>query len=192
VVATSDVGPANQPKTLFNYLVPERQCGDCIACCRILKIDTPELQKPAGVLCPHSTGKGCGIYEQRPAQCRTWYCLWRRIAALPDAARPDRCGVVFSLGQRLPASEPFEQLFIVGRAINSAKDLEHPIALATFQMFIAEGSLPVYKSFGGTKWLMYPRAEVARLVIAGTQPPAHLVQEVARWRAQYPPTTPPP
>lgn len=178
---------APESKSLLTYLVPDRQCGDCVACCRILKIDTPELQKPAGVLCPHSTGKGCGIYEQRPAQCRTWYCLYRRIDALPEAARPDRCGVVFSLGQKLPPTEPFERLFIVARAIDSEKDFEHPMALAALRMFVNEGSLPVYRSFGGTKHIIFPRAEVARCVIDGTKPPEHLAQEVARWAAQYPP-----
>lgn len=178
-----------ESKSLLTYLVPDRQCGDCVACCRILKIDTPELQKPAGVLCPHSTGKGCGIYEHRPPQCRTWYCLWRRIDALPDEVRPDRCGVVFSLGQKLPASEPFERLFIAARAINSEQDFDNPLAIAALQMFVREGSLPVYRSFGGIKKLIFPRAEIARHVIAGTQPPGHLAQEVARWAAQYPPIT---
>jgi hypothetical protein len=182
-------GQANESRSLFTYLVPDRQCGECVACCRILKIDTPELQKPAGVLCPHSTGKGCGIYDTRPGQCRTWFCLWRRIEAMPDALRPDRCGVVFSLGQRLPATEPFEQLFIVARAINSWQDFEHPVVLAALDMFVRAGSLPVYRSFGGIKKIFFPRWEVAKLVIDGTQPPPHLAQEVARWRAQYPAAT---
>jgi hypothetical protein len=181
--------PAHEQKSLFTYLVPGRQCGECVACCRILKIDTPELHKPAGVLCPHSTGTGCGIYETRPNQCRTWFCLWRRIGALPDEVRPDRCGVVFSLSQRLPPRDPFERLFIAARAINSEKDFEHPMAQAAFEMFVREGSLPVYRSSGGVKHIVFPRAEIVRCIITGAQPPEHLASEVASWSARYPPLT---
>lgn len=180
---------ADESKSLFTYLVPDRQCGDCVACCRVMNIDLPELKKPAGVLCPNSTGKGCGIYETRPNVCRSWFCLWRRIDAMPDATRPDRCGVIFSLGQKLPPTEPFERLFIAARAINSEKDFEHPMALASLRMFVAQGSLPIYRSFAGIKHLIFPRAEVARFVRSAEQPPEHLAQEVARWRAQYPPVT---
>jgi hypothetical protein len=181
--------PGNEPKSLFTYLVPGRECGDCVECCRILKIDVPGLKKPPGVLCPHSTGKGCGIYETRPSQCRTWFCLWRRIGALPDELRPDRCGVVFSLAQRLPPRDPFERLFIAARAVNSEKDFEHPLAAAAFQMFAREGSLPIYRSFAGTKHLVFPRAEVARFVISGVQPPEQFAQEAAAWATRYPPLT---
>ena len=64
------------------------------------------------------------------------------------------------------------------------------MALAALQMFVREGSLPIYRSFGGTKHLIFPRAEVARYVVNGTKPPPeHLAQEVARWLAQYPPVS---
>lgn len=72
-------------------LVPGRACGACTACCKELTVETDTIRKVQGVLCVHCTpGTGCGIYQQRPEICRTWFCQWRRYAWLDDAWRPDR------------------------------------------------------------------------------------------------------
>lgn len=71
-----------------------RACGPCLACCRELKIDTPELKKKAGPLCPHHTGTGCGIYDSRPQVCRQFLCGWRLFEELGDDWRPDLSGVL--------------------------------------------------------------------------------------------------
>lgn len=86
-------------------LVPGRECGDCVACCRVLPIDGPDLKKQAGVLCPNCTqGVGCTIYEHRPELCRGFYCGWRRLAIIPDGWRPDDFGVLIDIvADRLPA-----------------------------------------------------------------------------------------
>lgn len=72
----------------------KRRCGPCKACCSVLKIDTPEFRKPAQTLCPHHTGRGCGIYEIRPGVCREFLCGWRLFAELDDSWRPDLSGVL--------------------------------------------------------------------------------------------------
>lgn len=74
-------------------LVPGRQCGPCRACCKDPLIDTPQLQKLPGALCPHYAN-GCTIYAARPQACRDWYCGWRTLAALDDDWRPDRCHIL--------------------------------------------------------------------------------------------------
>jgi hypothetical protein len=52
-----------------------RACGDCTLCCKVMAIE--ELEKPAGAWCGHcEPGTGCRIYAQRPAECRTFDCLW--------------------------------------------------------------------------------------------------------------------
>jgi hypothetical protein len=72
-------------------LVPGRECGSCTVCCKEPSIESDEFRKVQGVLCVHCTpGGGCGIYQQRPAVCRDFYCQWRRYAWLDDAWRPDR------------------------------------------------------------------------------------------------------
>lgn len=52
-----------------------RQCGDCALCCKVMAIE--ELAKPASSWCPHcKPGHGCLVYADRPAECRTYNCLW--------------------------------------------------------------------------------------------------------------------
>ncbi len=82
-----------------------RTCGACTLCCKVLAVD--ELDKPMGAWCRHcAPGKGCGIYEERPAPCRSFACLWLSDSSVPDDLRPDRSKVVFdsdSGGRRLIA-----------------------------------------------------------------------------------------
>ena len=72
-------------------------CGSCTMCCKLLGI--PELEKPATVWCTHcDIGKGCRIYDDRPADCQTYTCVWRSFKEdgypVPDELRPDRCGAI--------------------------------------------------------------------------------------------------
>lgn len=89
-------------------LVHGRGCGACTACCEVLTIDDPALRKPANVLCAHCTpGRGCGIYDTRPATCRDWHCGWRSLAWLDEACRPDLWGVLVQVtGDDIPARYP--------------------------------------------------------------------------------------
>lgn len=45
--------------------------------------------------CQHLIQIGCGIYEERPPVCRRFACGWLQAPNLPEALRPDRCGVLF-------------------------------------------------------------------------------------------------
>jgi hypothetical protein len=52
-----------------------RTCGDCTLCCKVMAIE--ELAKPAGQWCRHcKPGRGCLVYDSRPAECRGFSCLW--------------------------------------------------------------------------------------------------------------------
>lgn len=73
---------------------PPKRCGECRACCIHLKIDTPEYKKAAGVLCPHHTGAGCGIYETRYPVCKGFLCGFLMFDELGPDWRPDRCGMM--------------------------------------------------------------------------------------------------
>jgi hypothetical protein len=57
-------------------LLPGRKCGACSLCCKLLRIDA--FQKPEGRWCNHcAPGKGgCKIYQDRPTECRKFYCAW--------------------------------------------------------------------------------------------------------------------
>ena len=71
-----------------------RNCGSCHACCIHLTID--ELQKPEHERCSHLGRTGCNQYEERPATCRDFVCLWK-MGRFSKAERPDRCGVLAHL-----------------------------------------------------------------------------------------------
>lgn len=76
-------------------LVPERECGECVACCQFMGIKHERLEKPTNKLCPYCVpSKGCSVYEDRPSPCSGWYCGWRMLGQLPQDWRPDLSGVV--------------------------------------------------------------------------------------------------
>ena len=75
-------------------LLPDRTCGACVECCRVIPLDLPELAKPTGELCGYCVdGAGCSVHAIRPQTCRVWFCLWR-VVELSDDWRPDRSGVI--------------------------------------------------------------------------------------------------
>jgi hypothetical protein len=152
----------------------------------MLKVDQPEFKKPPGILCQHNTGTGCGIYETRPRICRTWHCLWRRVAEMPDHIRPDKLGVMFSVEGDADSPDPFRWMYIVARAVHGFEDLEKPDAVTALDMFMAEGSLPVWAGFDGYIRMLYPDARLADAIL---NPSAtvwqHLVPQGLAWRKKW-------
>lgn len=85
-------GPDSEERELR---AASRSCGTCSLCCTVLRVD--ELGKRAGDDCLHQRGEnGCGIYESRPAICRSYQCLWRQ-GGLEDDERPDATGGIVDL-----------------------------------------------------------------------------------------------
>jgi hypothetical protein len=77
-------------------MTTSRQCGSCTLCCKVLTVAA--LAKPAGSWCPHCRpGQGCGVYEERPPECRSFRCLWLADPKFPEEMRPDRSKLVFVL-----------------------------------------------------------------------------------------------
>jgi hypothetical protein len=64
-----DAGRAGDPEPLPVV----RGCDGCTLCCKVLAVTA--LAKPLNTWCPHcKVGGGCGIYETRPPDCRTFHC----------------------------------------------------------------------------------------------------------------------
>ncbi len=175
---------ADLEQALLGALVAGRECGDCVVCCDVLKIDTPALSKPANMLCRHNTGRGCAIHETRPEICRNWFCAWRRNAAMPEAARPDRSGLLVSLDFNREPRNFLEAVAIVIRALRKDDALDAPLARRLVDLLSSQ-LVPVWTSDGETKTLVHPRAEVAGAVISGEKPAGRLRSEVGAWRARY-------
>jgi len=72
-----------------------KRCGDCQLCCTLIPVK--ELKKPGNSVCEHQCASGCGIYTDRPQECRTYQCLWRSEEEFPDEYRPDRIDCVIDL-----------------------------------------------------------------------------------------------
>ncbi|MGL5115636.1 MAG: hypothetical protein ACRC7C_09960 [Beijerinckiaceae bacterium] len=78
---------------------PGRTCGTCTLCCKIYEVP-PIDNKPKGVWCKHCTpGKGCGIWETRPAFCRDFHCQWILDVSLGPEWRPDTAKFVMNIQQ---------------------------------------------------------------------------------------------
>jgi hypothetical protein len=170
--------------TLLGPVLADRACGDCVACCTVLKVDAPDFKKPAGTPCTHLASRGCGIHAVRPHICRTWFCGWRRVADMPDEARPDRSGLLVSLNFEREPRNCFEGVSINVRALAGSDAIENGMA-ATVLDSLCDQLIPVWFSDGSKKMLMHPENDVAHLVLSGEAAPAHLQNEVAAWRERY-------
>ncbi|BCA59250.1 hypothetical protein HMP06_2019 [Sphingomonas sp. HMP6] len=169
---------------LLGPVLPERDCGDCTVCCTVLTVNTPDFAKPAGVACVHLTDGGCSIHAVRPHICRTWFCAWRRLASLPDEARPDRSGLLVSLAFVPEPQNCFEGVAITVRALDGSDAIASGMA-ATVLDSVCDQLVPVWFSDGSKKMLMHPEDAIARLVLSGEPAPDELQDEVAAWRERY-------
>ena len=78
-----------------------RACGDCTECCTTMGVH--EIKKPPGKPCWHLVGRGCGIYETRPASCKSYECLWLS-GITPDGWQPKKYGIVMDISRIDPKS----------------------------------------------------------------------------------------
>lgn len=169
---------------LLGPVLADRQCGDCSTCCTVLTVNSPDFKKPAGTPCSHLGPHGCGIHAVRPHICRTWFCAWRRVARLPDEARPDRSSLLVSINFVREPQNCFEGVSINVRMLAGSRAIGNGMA-ATVLDALCDQLVPVWFSDGSKKMLMHPENDVARLVLSGEAAPAHLQQEVAAWRERY-------
>jgi hypothetical protein len=166
--------------------LPHRQCDGCVQCCIALGIEHPELRKPPNVPCPHlASAGGCGIYSDRPSVCRLYQCLWRLMKELPDEARPDKCGVVFSFHWNRTQPDLFEYS-IVATAVNAPSDFDHPAARAALDTLVGAEAMPVWLDHSGRRHLLFPDAELADAILhPATTTHRHLVERAAALRRKW-------
>lgn len=79
-------------------VVPGRACGTCTLCCKVIAV--ADFDKPPGVWCVHcKRGVGCGIYETRPTDCRTFFCEWMLEKGLGPEWKPERAKFALVMGE---------------------------------------------------------------------------------------------
>ncbi len=74
--------------------IVEKVCGACKECCTVLAVKEDDVVTPRGNACSKLCSTGCGIYDTRPAPCKTYRCLWLASRDMPVHLRPDKSGVV--------------------------------------------------------------------------------------------------
>ncbi|MCR3690974.1 MULTISPECIES: YkgJ family cysteine cluster protein [Citrobacter] len=118
--------------SLSDHLVSGRNCNECDVCCTYLRIEKPELTKKADVRCPHlSEQRGCGIYDERPDVCRTWYCGWRIMPFLRDDMRPDHSKILIKQDEAGFVFQPLQA--------ENAKNLTHENVLEAIGALVSNG-----------------------------------------------------
>lgn len=72
-----------------------------------------------GQACPHSTGKGCNDYANRPHDpCHLFICGWLiEGSPLPDWMRPEQSGVIVLFNKTTWHGYPVDQAVPVGKRI---------------------------------------------------------------------------
>jgi hypothetical protein len=83
---------------LTSLPIIENGCGSCTACCTVLGVK--DLRKDDYTKCQHECAGGCGIYDSRPKECRTYECLWLASSNdAPEGLRPDKLGVILEVSE---------------------------------------------------------------------------------------------
>ncbi|MDA9434877.1 hypothetical protein XH88_24335 [Bradyrhizobium sp. CCBAU 51627] len=76
----------------------QRRCGDCTLCCKVMAIEA--LAKPASTWCAHcKPGRGCAIYDRRPAECAAFACLWLVNDLVDERWKPNRSKLVLTTSE---------------------------------------------------------------------------------------------
>jgi hypothetical protein len=105
---------------------------------------------------------------------------------MPPELRPDRSKAVFSLKVSHEPRQIFENAYIVCMALTDPSVFDTPVVSAAIDMFINDGTLPVWLSFEGAKSLVWPGAELADAIDnPGMTKARHLLADGKIWRDRY-------
>lgn len=97
-----------------------RECQPCTGCCDgWLQIRVNGEPVYPGHPCPHSTGKGCNDYANRPVDpCVHFECGWRKDGSpLPEWMKPNNAKVIVLFDQTNWRGIPVDFAVPVGRRI---------------------------------------------------------------------------
>jgi hypothetical protein len=83
------------PLNLIQVETRSKVCGECRVCCTAVAVDS--VEKPVWTACRHECDSGCGIYDTRPDECRTYECLYQSGVLKFEEHRPDKLGVMFDI-----------------------------------------------------------------------------------------------
>lgn len=98
----------------------QRECQPCTGCCDgwvKMTIGTAEVYPSHP--CPHSTGKGCNDYDNRPADpCDYFNCAWlQKDSVLPDWMKPSNSKAIVMLDKLQWHGVPVDLAVPIGKRI---------------------------------------------------------------------------
>ena len=103
---------------------PDRECGDCTACCQgWLSGVAHGREFYPGQPCHFVGCNGCSIYEDRPeSPCKTYSCEWLRNTDVPEWMKPSVSNVIIT-GKELEKPDGSKQIYLevveAGKKIDS-------------------------------------------------------------------------
>ncbi len=100
-------------------IIPERQCGDCKACCEgwLHAEIYGEMMYP-GKPCHFIGDNGCSIYKDRPEKpCKTYKCVWLDDTSVPGYFKPNKIGTI--LTRKVIENIEFIEAYEAGKKIDS-------------------------------------------------------------------------
>lgn len=79
-------------------IIPERQCGDCQACCEgWLHAEIYGELMGVGKPCHFIGDNGCSIYKDRPENpCKAYKCVWLEDTSVPGYFKPNKIGNILT------------------------------------------------------------------------------------------------
>jgi hypothetical protein len=98
----------------------KRECRPCTACCDgWVQMVIDNVPVYPGCPCPHSTGKGCDDYENRPVNpCENFNCGWIiEDSPLPDWMKPDNGKVIVIFNKLNWKGYPVDLAVPIGKKI---------------------------------------------------------------------------
>lgn len=137
---------------IANHLVAGRECGDCTVCCSKFIISEPDMQKPSNYPCKYlNAERGCGIYENRPSVCASYYCYWRAADFLDDSFRPDKSGLLITTTNYEKIPPEYPPVGLVFNPVKSPDILMHPGVLEMIADFMITKNIPIFVTIGFEK-----------------------------------------
>lgn len=103
---------------------------------------------------------------------------------MAEDSRPDRSGLLVFVNFAREPRNCFEGISITVRMLPGSTAIADGTAGRVLDS-LCDQLLPVWFSDGTRQLLMHPANDVAEHVLAGTQAPPHLRDEVDDWRGRY-------
>ena len=125
-----------------------RECGDCNMCCKLPSVINLKKEYEWWKHC--EIGVGCKIYEERPKQCKDFYCLWK-MNLLSENLKPNKVGFFVMMENEHSAVEKVLTVYCETHKVNSIPKSYTPRPRGIKDAVIAPENMPNQGHYPGVK-----------------------------------------